>query len=234
MTPIAAPDTVCRATGRDRLLSAEHLASYVPTAARQVLVCCGDVSPLGSALKARGATRVFGLIDVSAGPAGREAGYDGLSQGPLDFLPLPEEPDAFDCIVCRFALERLRNPESFLQKLAERLAPGGLFLAMVPNMQYHKIVCALAEGRWNYGDSGVWDRRNLRFFTAREIRVLLAGAGLENARVASLVKDDGAEFPRDESGFVQAGRLRIGPLEDPVYPAWLTEYYVALAIRPEL
>lgn len=226
------PDTICRQPDRGERLSLEYLLRHVPTSAGRILDCTGERGPRGQLLKAHGARNVLGLVDGTAGEARGDEGYDLLLQGPLDFIELPEDAIGFDCVICTAALERLRNPEAFLRGLLARLAPGGLFLATVPNMQYHKIVCALTEGRWVYGDHGVWDRNNLRFYTAREIRWLLQETGIEMCKVASHVRDDEDAFPRDAEGYARSGRLRVGPLEDDVYQAWLTEYYLVLAVKP--
>lgn len=231
MHDAAAPDTICRQPDREKRLSLEHLLAYVPKSAGRVLDCTGQHGGRGRLLKDHGARKVTALIDTAAGHPGNEDGYDEVVQGVLDFLTLPFEEASFDCVLCTAVLERLRNPEAFLKPLIATLAPGGLFLATAPNMQYHKIVCALAEGRWVYGDSGVWDRKNLRFFTSREIRWLLQNTGIATTRVASLVRDEESVFPRGAGGYVRSGRLRVGPLDDDAYQAWLTEYYVVLAVK---
>jgi len=232
MKPAESPDTICRRPDRDHRLSMESLLAYVPKSAARVLDCTGVFAGRGSLLKDHGAREAVALADTSAGDPGPDEGYDTIVQGPLDFVTLPAPEPPFDCIVCSAALERLRNPGAFLEPLLDRLAPGGLFLAVVPNMQYHKITCTLAGGRWVYGNGGVWDRNNLRFFTAAEIKALLRHAGIGACRVASLVKDEPDAFPRDPLGYARRGALRIGPLNDPAYQAWLTEYYLVMAVKP--
>lgn len=231
MTTLAQPDTCCHHPERERRLSMEGLLPYVPRSARRVLDCTGRWEHRAAALRAHGATEVIALADATAGPAPADHGYDAVIQGPLDFVALPPVNPGFDCIVCGDALERLRNPEAFLPRLMARLVPGGLFLAVVPNMQYHKIVCALAEGRWVYGERGVWGRDNLRFFTARELAWLMNLTGAASCKIGSHVADGPEEFPRDGDGYARAGRLKIGPIEDGAYPAWLTEYYLVLAVK---
>lgn len=229
-----APDTVSNHPDRTHRLSLAHLLSYVPRSVERVLDCTGELGGRGHALRAHGIREVVGLIDISAGEPGVDEGYDHVVQGPLDFITLPPGQPLFDCVLCTAALERLRNPESFLPALVERLAPGGLFLAVVPNMQYYKIVATLTEGRWAYGESGVWGKNNLRFYTAHELRWLMNRVGFSQCKLASLVADEPTSFPRDETGSVRMGRLRIGPLDDDTYPAWLTEYYLVVAAKPSL
>lgn len=223
-------DTICHAPDRAHRLSLDYLLSCVPRSARRVLDCAVAPGARAAALREHGARTVVGLFAETPDP-GDPSGYDVVIPGPIDFAALPPVSEPFDCILCTGVLERLRNPDAFIPALLERLAPGGLFLATVPNMQYHKIVCALAEGRWAYGDSGVWDRNNLRFYTAREIRQHLQIAGLSSIRIAGLVGDSPSDFPRDKAGYARCGRLRIGPMDDAAYPAWLAEYYLVVAAR---
>lgn len=232
MPVTTASDTLSHSTDRALRLNLEHLLSYVPRSAARILDCTGEWGGRGHRLKSRGAREVVGLVDATAGTPGPDEGYEHLTQGPLDFVDMPPALPPFDCIICTGALERLRNPEAFLPTLLNSLAPGGLFLAVVPNMQYHKIVCALTEGHWFYGESGVWDQKNLRFYTAHELHWLMNRAGVVHCKLASLVADEPAVFPRDGEGMARAGRLRIGPIDEGSYPQWLTEYYLLLAVKP--
>ncbi len=231
MPDLSAPDTQCHTDDRATQLSLEVLLPYIPKAAKRVLDCTGVLAKRGATLKAHGVPEAFGLVDASAGTPHGNEGYDQLISGALDFTPLPFEAGSLDCILCTHVLERLRNPEAFLKPLLDCLSPGGLFIITVPNMQYHKTIFMLAEGRWCYGDSGVMARKNLRFYTAYELRWMLQRLGITNARFTSLVKDDEATLPRDENGYVGRGDVCAGPLGDDLYNAWLTEYYLVLATR---
>lgn len=224
-------DTVCHQHDRSARLALESLLGYIPRSAVRVLDCTGVLAGRGAILKAHGVPEALGLVDASAGPPEGQEGYDEFTTGPLDFTALPYAPGSLDCILLTHVLERLRNPEAFLEPLLESLTPDGLVVMTVPNMQYHKTVFMLAEGRWCYGDSGVMSRKNLRFYTAQEIRWILQRLGFTNVRIASLVKDEDGELPRDSEGYVRRGGVRAGPLNDDQYAAWLTEYYLVLAAR---
>tara|TARA_R110001592_G_scaffold237042_3_gene495783 strand:- start:33 stop:728 length:696 start_codon:yes stop_codon:yes gene_type:complete len=231
MTETITPDTVCHEPERLARLRLEALLPYIPKSAKRVLDCTGELSGRGAVLKDHGVAEAIGLVDASAGtPEGNE-GYDELIMGPLDFLPLPFEEESIDCILLTHVLERLRNPEAFLEPLLKCLTPGGIVVLTVPNMQYHKTVFMLAEGRWVYGDSGIMARKNLRFFTGYEVRWLLHRLGYTNVKFSCLVKDDERALPRDSEGYVRQGDVQAGPLADEHYIAWLTEYYLVLATR---
>jgi len=225
-------DTICRIPDREERLSLRGLLPYVPRSARRILDCTGHGGARAAAFRAHGASYVFGMLDGTVGSLPEDHGYDEVAQGPLDFLAPPGAPSSFDCIVCTGALERLRNPEAFLPTLLSRLVPGGMFLATVPNMQYHKIVCALSEGRWVYGESGVWAKENLCFYTGRELAWLMNRAGIGTCKLGSIVADAPDAFPRGDDGHVRVGRLNIGPIDEDAYPAWLTEYYILVGVKP--
>ena len=231
MSELAAPDTVCHQTNRADQLALDVLLPYLPKMASRVLDCTGVLANRGTALKAHGVSEAIGLVDASAGTPDGDEGYDQLVSGPLDFTEIPFEAGSLDCIMLTHVLERLRNPDAFLKPLVDCLSPAGMVVMVVPNIQYHKTVFSLAQGRWNYGDSGVWAKENLRFFTAYDIRWMLQRLGITNTRFSSLVMDDEATLPRDADGYVRQGDVRAGPLKDETYAAWLTEYYLVLATR---
>jgi SAM-dependent methyltransferase len=227
----AAPDTVCIQPDRAEKLSLDALLPYIPKSAQSVLDCTGVLANRGTLLKAHGVPEAIGLVDTSAGTPDGDEGYDQIITGPLDFTTLPFEAGSLDCILLTHVLERLRNPDAFLKPLVDCLAPGGLVVMTVPNMQYHKTVFMLTGGRWSYGESGVMARKNLRFYTAYEIRWMLQRLGITNVRFASQVKDDESALPRDAECYVRKDNMRAGPLGDEQYNAWLTEYFLVLATR---
>ena len=231
MSERSVPDTQSHHPDRAACLAVDALLPCIPVSAKRVLDCTGVLAQRGVALKNRGIPEVFGLVDASAGTPRGDEGYDQLLLGSLDFLTLPYEAGSVDCILCTHVLERLRNPEAFLKRLLECLCPGGMLIMTIPNLQYHKTVFMLAEGRWCYGNSGIMARENLRFYTAHEMRWMLQRLGITNARFTSLVSDEEETLPRDGDGCVRRGGVCAGPLSDELYRAWLTEYYLMLASR---
>jgi len=86
-------------------------------------------------------------------------------------------PGPFDAIVYGDVLEHLLDPLSALGFARQRLVPGGLVVASVPNIAHLWIRLSLLLGRFEYADRGILDRTHLNFFTRRTFLALLARGG---------------------------------------------------------
>ena len=207
------------------------LVEYVPVAARRVLDCaCGD-GARGRALKERGTVFVAGIEADETNAEDAAKALDQVVHGTLEDAALPFDDGAFDCILCDGVLATLRDPAPPLMRLAALLAPEGLLIATVPNIQYYGTVRMLLEGRWDYTDEGILSRRHLRFFTAFEMVNLLRNSGFEAKKCGALVQDDPALLPLDQDGSITLGNATIGPLSKNEHKAYLTQHYILFAIR---
>ena len=83
-----------------------------------------------------------------------------------------------DVIVAADVREHIVNPWQALLRLRPFLAPGGQFVASIPNVRNANLIAALAvNGRWEYRERGLLDITHLRFFTLEEIRRLFEQTG---------------------------------------------------------
>ena len=207
------------------------LAAFVPEGVPSALICCAADPALPGAVRARGTERVVLLHGDSPATAGVDEAYPGdLLAATREGGPL--EGAAFTVILSNHDLPRYRNPEPYLKAVRALLVPGGLFILSTPNMQYHRAVRALAESGWAYEDEGVWSRDSLRFFTAVELKRLVAAHGLEALRSMPLRSDPPEAFPLDAQGYVRAGRVHLGPLSPSEHQSFLAADIVCLAMRP--
>lgn len=100
--------------------------------------------------------------------------------------------DVFDAVVLSDVIEHVEKPVEFLASLVAH--PGlrdALFLVSVPNyaVWYNRLLTL--AGRFEYAESGLYDRTHLRFFTRASISGLLAHTGLslvEQAATPSLAQ----------------------------------------------
>lgn len=90
---------------------------------------------------------------------------------------LPQYPhDFFDYIITT-VLTEVGSPWELLRGIKQYLKPTGKILLSIPNLMHHSVVSGLLEGYWGYNDFGVLNKKNIRFFTLREINKLLTEEG---------------------------------------------------------
>ncbi|MBI4697841.1 MAG: methyltransferase domain-containing protein [Nitrospirae bacterium] len=187
-----------------------ELQVLVPEGPLKILdVGCGS-GALGKSLLERGASEVTGIeLDRQAC---EEAGRN-LSRvicGNIEEIELEFEEGYFDCMIFGDILEHLKDPLSTLQKLAKYLKDSGVVIASIPNIRFFGIMHMLAEGRWEYADSGILDRTHLRFFTKKEMERLFEDAGFEISGMdVNLLHPDYYEACKSSSGDISFGRVTL-------------------------
>lgn len=84
----------------------------------------------------------------------------------------------YDVILAADVLEHLQNPNILLIFLKSRLKPGAKIIISLPNVACWSSRCGLFfKGRFEYQDSGLFDRTHLRFYTLNSFRRLLLKSG---------------------------------------------------------
>jgi len=217
--------------GYFRLRRAEMI-EHVPRGAARVLdVGCG-AGDFGQQLKKRGEQQVVGIELNSRACAMAKEVLDDALEGNIETMDLPFEDGRFDCIVFSDVLEHLIDPTAALRRASRVLASDGVVLMSIPNVRYYEVVQMLINGRWQYLDAGIMDRNHVRFFTATEIREMIARAGLVVADIEPLWAVSEDKLPRNPDGTVSLNRATIGPFDDEEYRDLLTYQYVAAAVEP--
>jgi SAM-dependent methyltransferase len=158
------------------------VAALVPPTARRVLdVGCG-AGALGALLRRRGHVVAGVELVPEAADLARQV-LDHVAVADVEADGFPFADSSFDAVVLADVLEHLIDPWRVLRDAARLLAPRGVVVASVPNVQNWDVVWRLLRGRWGYRERGLLDRGHLRFFTLRSLRALFADAGLEVVRV---------------------------------------------------
>ncbi len=125
----------------------DPLLRAVPPHARRILEVGCASGRLGGALKAQDPSRV--VVGVEIDPAAASAARELLDHVyELDIeVALPDlELASLDCVLFGDLLEHLRNPEDVLRRFGELLAPDGIVLVCVPNIQHFTIMKNLLRG----------------------------------------------------------------------------------------
>ncbi len=156
------------------------LLSRIPLTSRTVLdVGCGS-GALGAAFRRLNPTARLLGIDKDIDAAQQAALHlDDVVAGDVEEDAMPFELAAgLDCIVYGDVLEHLRDPWDVLRRHAKDLAPEGMMLICVPNVEHWSFAARLLKGDWAYEAEGLLDDGHLRWFTLESMRKGLSALGL--------------------------------------------------------
>jgi len=78
---------------------------------------------------------------------------------------LPPLRGQFDYVICADVLEHLRAPVELLKQCRERLAPGGMLVASLPNSGHFYFRWNVLVGRFPQHQRGLFDSTHLHFYT---------------------------------------------------------------------
>jgi SAM-dependent methyltransferase len=108
----------------------------------------------------------------------------------------------FEYIICADVLEHLRDPLRLLLECRERLAPGGVLLASLPNSAHWYFRWNVLIGRFPQHERGLFDSTHLHFYTWDGWVALLQRAGFRVEAVRSSAVPVGLAVPRFAGGWL--------------------------------
>ena len=123
---------------------AQELRRIIPSAGSILDVACGGGYFLRELQRLYGASVRFHGIDLS-----REALAIARKEFPAASYSLsvaedmPFEPKSFDAVTCLGSLEHFLNIAQALAEIKRVLRPGGIFLAMVPNIMWYRDILSV-------------------------------------------------------------------------------------------
>ena len=167
------------------------LLDRIPVTARLVVdVGCGT-GALGAHYKRiNPRARVFGIDADPAAARIAATRLDRVALVDVEHTPLPFDlAGQVDCLIYGDVLEHMKDPWRVLATQRSWLAPGGVVLACVPNVEHWSLVLRLLQDRFDYERDGLLDRQHLRWFSRRTMQQALTEAGLPPIDVASRVFD---------------------------------------------
>jgi SAM-dependent methyltransferase len=168
------------------------LPRLIPLTARTVLdVGCGD-GRIGAAYRTLNPkVRLLGIDIDPAMTAQANAFYDECVTADARAETLPFATDGgIDCIIYSAVLEQFDDPAAVLRRHARLLSPDGIMLICVSNIEHWSMARRLLTGGFAYEDSGLLDRRHLRWFSVESTRAMLAEAGLAPIDVQPRIFDE--------------------------------------------
>lgn len=101
---------------------------------------------------------------------------------------LPRFDQDFDFVLCADVLEHVRDPLRLLRECRQRLAPGGVLIASLPNSGHAYFRANVLFGRFPRHDRGLFDRTHLHFYMWEGWTELLTAAGfrMEGLRLSGV------------------------------------------------
>jgi SAM-dependent methyltransferase len=120
-------------------------------------------------------------IEMEESTAQRARSTTGAEVFLGDAVAAPFPPASFDVITCFDVLEHVYAPRHFLAKVLEWLKPGGIFYAMMPNIDSWEA--RLFGNHW----FGLELPRHLSHFSPRSLRYLMTQLGFEEVCVKTPV-----------------------------------------------
>jgi SAM-dependent methyltransferase len=156
----------------------ERLLAAVPSEAKRILEVGCARGRLGQELKRQDPGRYVAGVELdpdAARIAGKRLDEVFVLDVQVDVPPI--EPGSLDCLLFGDVLEHLLDPEDTLRRYRDLLAPDGLVLASVPNIQHFSIIRTLLRGDFMYQPAGLLDATHLRFFTYLSFAKLMLDAG---------------------------------------------------------
>ena len=156
----------------------ERLLAAVPSRAKRILEVGCARGRLGHELKRQDPGRYVAGVEqdqVAARVAGQRLDEVFVLDVQADTPPI--EPGSLDCLLFGDVLEHLMDPEDVLRRYRDLLAPTGLALVSVPNIQHFSVVRNLLRGDFMYQPAGLLDGTHLRFFTYMSFAKLMLDAG---------------------------------------------------------
>jgi SAM-dependent methyltransferase len=142
------------------------------------------------------AWKLYG-IEMEESTAERARSSTGAEVFVGDAIDAPFLPASFDVITCFDVLEHVYSPRDFLTKALEWLKPGGIFYAMMPNIESWES--RLFGTHW----FGLELPRHLFHFSPRSLRYLMTDLGFEEV----CVKTPPVSYMERSSGYLGSSVL---------------------------
>lgn len=95
----------------------------------------------------------------------------------IESTPLPFDDGFFDCIIIGNVLEHMVEPEKLLKDLRKYLSDDSFLIYSVPSIVNWHSRLTIFFGKFEYADSGVFDRTHLHFYNLNSAKKLASDAG---------------------------------------------------------
>ncbi len=148
----------------------------VPLGSKVLEIGCAD-GRLANMLAIKKKCRVY-CVEKDPGMAsiGRKKCVE-MQNIDIENTALPYEFETFDCIILGNVLEHMKDPQMTLAELKKYLSRDGFLIYSVPSIVNWHSRLTILSGKFEYAESGVFDKTHLRFYNLNSARRLATDAG---------------------------------------------------------
>lgn len=148
----------------------------IPPGSKVLEIGCGS-GRLANLLTIRKKCRVY-CVEKEPAMAGiaRNKCVEMLNMD-IETEELPYERGAFDCIILGNVLEHMKEPSKILANLKKYLSENGFLVYSVPNIVNWHSRMTIFLGKFEYAESGVFDKTHWRFYNLNSAKKLAEDAG---------------------------------------------------------
>ncbi len=101
----------------------------------------------------------------------------------IETTALPYGHGAFDCIILGNVLEHMKEPSKVLIYLRNYLSKDGFLIYSLPNIVNWHSRLTIFSGKFEYAESGVFDKTHLRFYNLNSAKKLAIDSGYRIVRL---------------------------------------------------
>ena len=160
----------------DTYTSRCRIFSAVPPGSKVLEIGCAD-GKLANILSIKKNCHVYGVEkDAAMACIAKNKCVEMLNMD-IETADLPYEKNSFDCIILGNVLEHMREPEKVLKHIKELLSDGGFLIYSVPSIVNWHSRLTIFFGKFEYAESGVFDRTHLKFYDLGSAKKLATDAG---------------------------------------------------------
>lgn len=160
----------------DTYTSRCKIFKLIPPGSKVLEIGCGS-GRLANLLTIRKKCRVY-CVEKEPAMAGiaRNKCVEMLNMD-IETEELPYERGAFACIILGNVLEHMKEPSKILANLKKYLSDDGFLIYSVPNIVNWHSRMTIFLGKFEYAESGVFDKTHLRFYNLNSAKKLAEDAG---------------------------------------------------------
>ncbi|MDD5473795.1 MAG: class I SAM-dependent methyltransferase [Candidatus Methanoperedens sp.] len=160
----------------DTYTSRCKIFELIPSGSKVLEIGCGS-GRLANLLSIKKKCRVY-CVDKEPKMAGiaRNKCVEMLNID-IERTELPYENGYFDCIILGNVLEHTKDPPGILTSLKKYLSDDGFLIYSVPNIVNWHSRMTIFFGKFEYADSGIFDKTHLRFYNLNSAKKLAQYAG---------------------------------------------------------